>query len=224
MDGYTIAAIFVLLHRSGLSSAGTSPLTPTHALDTAVAIAFMLAIKMDKEALDRFIEKGLWYISTKNTQPYDSLYSDIFTPCHPRCAKNSALLVCIILKVTCAHDCRQILASFIFFGTVPELARSGLEEHYLATNPRLDEKRKLLLHEELSFLRRKVPDSAMIRTQTKGEVDMRQVFMQHKNDCGERNWELLSEILVLMFDIRSLRCSIVTSANATTREHSNTMP
>jgi hypothetical protein len=60
MDRYTIAAIFVLLHRSGLSSAGLSPLR-SHALDIGVAIAFMLTLKMDEEALDRFIEKALWY-------------------------------------------------------------------------------------------------------------------------------------------------------------------
>ena len=103
MDLYTIAAIFVLLHRSGLSSAGLSPLT-SHALDIAVAIAFMLTLKMDEEALDRCIEnasayfwlrctRGLWYISTKNTQPEGSGTSQpkirshmtliIHIPCHP---------------------------------------------------------------------------------------------------------------------------------------------
>jgi hypothetical protein len=71
MDRYTIAAIFVLLHPSGLSSAGISPLT-LHDLEIAVAISFMMTLKMDEEALDRCIEKALWYISTKNTQPYDS--------------------------------------------------------------------------------------------------------------------------------------------------------
>ena len=96
MDRYTIAAIFVLLHRSGLSSAGLSPLT-SHALDIAVAIAFMLTLKMDEEALDRCIEKALWYISTKNTQPYDSYYS------YPMSSSvGRALFVCI-LKVTCVH-------------------------------------------------------------------------------------------------------------------------
>ena len=107
MDRYTIAAIFVLLHRSGLSSAGLFPLT-SHALDIAVAIAFMLTLKMDEEALDRCIEnasayfwlrctRGLWYISTKNTQPYDSHDSYPMSSCVDR-----ALFVCI-LKVTCVH-------------------------------------------------------------------------------------------------------------------------
>jgi hypothetical protein len=87
MDGYTIAAIYVLLQRSGLSSAGSSTLT-THALDTAVAIAFMLTLKMDEEALDRCLEKGLWYISTQNTQPYDSHSNDSHRAMSfPRCAK-----------------------------------------------------------------------------------------------------------------------------------------
>ena len=142
---------------------------------------------------------------------------------------------------------------------MPQLAGSGLEKHYLATNPRLDEKCKLLLNNELSFLRkidwrchvglherqlvldllsnsseggkcmaqrmRQVPESAMGRTQTTSENDdmnshfncmvgvhsqqngssetiVRQLFLQDKNECGERTWELLSEILVLLFDTR----------------------
>ncbi len=142
---------------------------------------------------------------------------------------------------------------------MPQLAGSGLEKHYLATNPRLDEKCKLLLNNELSFLRkidwrchvglherqlvldllsnsseggkcmaqrmRQVPESAMGRTQTTSENDdmnshfnsivgvhsqhngyaekiVRQLFLQDKNECGERTWELLSEILALMFDTR----------------------
>ena len=161
----------------------------------------------------------------------------------------------------CAYT-RQILASFIFYG-VPQLEGRGEKENYFANDARLDEKRKLLLHDELLFLSkinwrchvslhdrdlvleqlknsgeggqclaqrmRQVPESAMIRTHTewgndgmnshfngikvlhpKQENDTsetivfeEQLFLQDKNDCGERTWELLSEILVLMFDTRS---------------------
>ena len=121
---------------------------------------------------------------------------------------------------------------------MPQLAGSGLEKHYLATDPRLDEKCKLLLNDELSFLRkidwrchvglherqlvldllsdsseggkclaqrmRQVPESAMRHSQQNGssETIVRQLFLQDKNEVGERTWELLSEILILMFDTR----------------------
>jgi hypothetical protein len=57
-DGYCLAAVIELMRRGGCLSSST----PTVLFDERLAIAFMLTLKMDEEAMDRCIEKALWSV------------------------------------------------------------------------------------------------------------------------------------------------------------------
>jgi hypothetical protein len=58
MDGLCIASIAALLQRGGYLS--SVPSDHRHR-ETAIGVAFMLSLKIDDEALDRCIERLLWY-------------------------------------------------------------------------------------------------------------------------------------------------------------------
>ena len=62
-DGYCLAAIVELMRRGGC----LSTLSLAAHFDQSLAAAFMLTLKMDEEALDRCIEKALWYVEPMNS-------------------------------------------------------------------------------------------------------------------------------------------------------------
>ena len=61
-DGMAIASVFVLLFRAGILSTMPVGVRDRKEREVAVAIAFMLTLKIDEEALDRCVEKLLWNI------------------------------------------------------------------------------------------------------------------------------------------------------------------
>ena len=61
-DGMAIASVFMLLFRAGILSTMPVGVGDRKEREIAVAIAFMLTLKIDEEALDRCVEKLLWNI------------------------------------------------------------------------------------------------------------------------------------------------------------------